>query len=223
MPLATLNGVGIIELRLAMPRVGIWHAEITADAQADVDRLVTLDINEQLTLKGHVRHQGVSFDTLILDVVGGVGDMGTEAPKKNYREVSLQRILNDLLNAADESISPKVASSLKSLQVDRWSLAGGRTIGAELSALVDELVVNGAWRFMADGSLWLGVDQFKQVRPAYDLIREAPQQHLIEIVSDDFLVQPGDSLPNLDSPNVSYARHEVVDGQLRSTLYFEQA
>lgn len=223
MPLATVNDVGVIELRLALPRVGVWHAEVTVDTDTELDHAVTLDINGQLTLSGHVRKQGLAYERLVVDLIGGNGNLGVEAPKKNYRAVTLGRILNDLLNAADESISGKVAASLKNLNVQRWSTAGGRTVGVEIQALVDEFILDGAWRFMPDGTLWLGRDQFKEVRPAYDLVRIAPQKNVVELVSDDFLVQPGDSLKAFDAPNVSYATHNVIDGQLRSTLFFEDA
>lgn len=219
MSLATLNGLEVIDLRLSMPRVGVWHAEVTCASDETTDTPVDFVIGEQLELHGHARAQGVAFDTLIVDLIGGKGDLGALAPARNYRNAALSNVLSDLLDAAGEEASDTILSSVNSFSLPRWSTNGGRTVGVELDALA--ALIDGTWRALPDGSIWLGVEKWKAADFDFEILRTAPQQRELVVVSDDAFPLPGQSLSNAPWPNLSYVLHELLNGSMRTTLYFE--
>lgn len=218
----TLNDdLEVIELRLSIPRVGVWHAVASVAVESNAPKSVDLTIGDQLALHGHVVRQGPAFDTQLVDFVGGSGDMGAAAKARAYRGATVRTVLGDLMSDAGESASGAIPGSVLSRQLDRWSITGGRSVGAELVALVDAVLEDGAWRMLADGTVWIGEETWPASTFTYDIVSLSPSRRQICVVSDDPFPMPGEAVDGVDWPNLSYVLHEQLNGELRTTMYFE--
>src|SRR4029077_12107995 len=163
MALATLNGFGIIQGRIAMPRQGNWSADLVVDAQ-DVSQLqnpLLLQLGDSegspsLSLKGVTFRSGDELEVVTIKMIGGAGGLATQLPPKYYQGCQLQLPLTDGISVAGEGLSPTTLASL--LSAPPPSLARAQGMLADL--LGDLIGVSGpgaTWRVLPDGTIWIGV------------------------------------------------------------------
>jgi len=124
-----------------------------------------------LTFRGFVLRAGTSRDGACEVVVaGGAGGLWKRLPALMHGGNPPASLVltgpQGILTASGESLSASSTPSVLQQSLAQWPRRAG-----EAGDLVDDLVreVGAAWRVLADGEVWVGVDQFEQAyRPGPD-------------------------------------------------------
>lgn len=203
MNLVTLSGQPVIDMRLALPLAGAWHADVSVDSQEELTGQVTLKVDGNAFV-GTVRRGGVVADTGTYRLVGGAGGLAKSARAKAYNNATVQLVLQDILGDAGESLSPTVSPSLLSLVLPFWVTRAAPTAYA-LGELVEALGGDVVWRVLPDGSIWLGVETWPVVRPEAVAVRriDARLGKADVVLGPAAMVLPGTALQSAET-RVSY-------------------
>lgn len=219
----TLNGAAVLEGAMRLPRVGRWWADLVVDTPHASD--VTGPC--ALSLFG-VSFQGASFRLLTyrlvttVRLVGGMNGLGQSLAPKAYQNVPLQLPLRELLSACGENLSPATDSNVRGALLPFWSRERGPA-GQALQALLGAVPGN-SWRFLPDGSLWIGPETWPASLFAASVLHHKPQLGEAEVAGYVPNVFPGEffSVPtSAASGNVGAVLHRFDATKLRTWLYFE--
>ncbi len=191
--LVTLNDFFGVDLRLCLPRVGVWHADISVDVagqSADFSGPLTLNVDGN-TFTCSRRRGGVTADVAVMRLVGGAGGLATVATPKGYTSVTAQVVLNDLMAQAGETLSTTIDPALLGAAWSAWSTHAW-PVGAVLAELVSRLGADVIWRVLPDGTVWLGRESWSTVKPSVLMTKvddRLSKAHLHLL--DGALVMPG--------------------------------
>lgn len=217
----TVNDFLGVDLRLCLPRVGAWHADVSVDVagqSADFSGALSLNIDGN-TFTGTRRRGGTTADVAVMRLVGGAGGLATMATPKSYSSVTPQVVINDLLSAAGETLSGTVDPSLLGVAWSSWSTPAWPT-GAVLAELVSKLGTDVIWRVQPDGTVWLGRESWPTVKPSC-LVTQIDDRlgkatlHLF----DGALVLPGTVFNGVNIDNAVVTTFE--GGRLNEEVWFQ--
>jgi hypothetical protein len=217
---ATLNGASVIYLRLLVPRVGAWLADVTIDAEQLPDGPVLLGLEEgAATWKGTVVRRADAFGRIIARVVGGGGGLGKRLPGKSYRNVAARVVFADVLGQAGEKLSPQVAPALLGFQLAAWSRATGAA-STQLLELLGTVAPSAAWRILPDGTWWAGTETWPAASLSYELMARRPAEGTLVVATSELSrLLPGRTL---EGERVSAVEHVVDADRMRSVVWLEQ-
>lgn len=178
MAVANVNGQDVVSARVTLPRVGRWVAvvEVVADSIEGLLGPVTLDLGA-IKLSGYAARGGDYAETVTLLIQGGrAGAMKVVEPRA-WTEATVAVVLRSLAQDAGETLAASCDPAVLTLPLPRW-LRRQRLVWAELESVrraaqgagPDEV----AWRFLADGSLWMGREGWPVVELDHDLLDVQP-------------------------------------------------
>lgn len=215
---ATLNGDGVMEARVELPRVGAWVADLAVDNPQGYSGAVTLNLNG-FQLQGWVRRGGVVADTTIVRVVGGqAGGFPTELTPLAYQAVPLQTALQDVLAGAGEALDPTSDPGVLQTQLALWLRRQGPASEAMSSLL---LHAGSSWRVLPNGNTWVGPETWptSQLQPAdATLLRQDPSNGREIWFADTPSLLPGTTF---NGQKVSTVEHTVKRDELRMVVWYE--
>jgi hypothetical protein len=215
---ATLNGAGVIEGRIELPRTGAWMADLAVDTADAIEGRVVLDLNG-FQLNGTVRRGGAVSDTSIIRVVGGAGGLSRTLEPLAYQGVPLRVPLQDALAACGEAFEQGGDPELGATFLPFWIRARGRA-GLLVSQLVRQLE-DGAWRVLPSGAVWAGTERWPEAELAegdYVLLREDPSNGREQLFADVPALLPGTAFRGR---RVSVVEHSISEDQLRMVVWYE--
>lgn len=189
MSFCTLNGLRVIRGTLTLPRLGRWHADLVVDSSQPIESAVKLTFGDgALTFAATVFRGDVFQETFHCRIVAGANGLAKEVAAKYYRGVPLNLALGDLLAEAGETLAGSADQAVLAQLLPKWSRrkASVAEALAELAELGDA-----SWRFMPNGSLWLGHEGWLDLDFPHQLLRSDPADDRIEIASDLPLLRPG--------------------------------
>lgn len=141
---------------IALPRIGVWHADLFADSddQFDVGTAVTIGMDDGAqSLEGTVTRALLYQGMQQVRIVGGAAGMQSAGKPKFYSGGTTDDVMKDLASDAGETLADDndPGSSLPA-----WTTITA-TVGRQLAELIRPLdgVV---WRIRADGKLWVGAE-----------------------------------------------------------------
>lgn len=215
----TANGYAVISGEIALPRSGVWTADLVVDhaTAADLSGRVTIALGA-LSFQGTAFRVGVTLETVMLRVVGGAGGMATVLPAKQYQGVPIRIPVTDALSGAGELLAPDADPGVLGQFLKGWV----RMKQQASTALAALLASAGAtWRVRANGSVWVGSELWPVTQLGnYDLVRQDQHLGLFEIAADLPSIYPGESFLG---QQVSYVEHNVTASRLRTQIWFEDA
>jgi hypothetical protein len=221
-----VNGLNVIEGAIFIPRIGVWHADLSVDAFQAPSGAATIRLASQ-TLAGKFVRAGLDLrQRLQVRVVGGAGGLATPLAPRSYGSIPLKVVLQDALRDAGEVLSPTADASLLATQLTAWS-----RMAAPASSVVAQLlqaVPNAVWRVLVDGTVWCGFESW----PASSLpdtvpIQSEPELGRVTIASDAPAVLPGTTFqyraPGVGAvtARVGYVQHHIRRGEVRTVLLTE--
>lgn len=216
MGFATVNDLDILAGTVCLPRAGVWHADLEADA-SDATALVgavTVVIGS-LTLKGTAFRSGAFVERAAVRVVGGAAGFAKSLAPKGYRAPTVQIVAKDILGDAGEALSSTVDAALVATQLPAWVRMAARA-SEQFGRLVDHLGVG--WRVLADGTVWFGAETWPTATlDDTGLLREWPEQARAEYAVDDFSLLPATTL---GGRQVDYVEHAIVPDELRTRVWY---
>jgi hypothetical protein len=220
----SLNGLSAMEATVTLPRIGVWHADLSMDAYAPQSGKATITLGTQ-TLIGSFARNGVdTARRLRARVVGGAGGLATVLQPRSYGAVPLKIPLSDALRDAGETLSPSADTSLLTTQLSAWS-----RMQASASAVIASLlqvIPNAVWRVLLDGTVWFGFESWptttlSDVFP----MQSEPEKGRVTIASVVPALLPGTafqfSVPGqgVQSVRASMVHHLVRATGLRTVIY----
>lgn len=223
MALVSVNGKDALSMRAELPRVGAWHVDVKVDSADAIASPVTVTINDGvLVLKGSVARGGLFVDTAHVRIVAGAGGLNRLAKPRHYVSPTVRSILAHICADAGETLSTTVSVALLNRHLEHWTTAAlpGGAIIARLCATLGPDIV---WRFVRDGTLWLGVETWpdsglKEIDD-YQVLHEWPEAGAQQLGVEAPQILPGTTL---GGRRVSRAVHEVGEAT-RTTVWFEDA
>lgn len=208
--LIEVNGAGVVRGILALPRVGVWHAEIDVARSEPITGSVTLNVpGTELQLQGTVSTGRVAGGINRLRVVGGADGLRKPARPKHYVRPTVRLPLADLLRDAGEAgIASTTASSLLQRQLPAWTTIGVAT-GEQIVALVARTMPTGtAWRMLPEGRLWAGVETWPESKVRdWSLLQEHPRERRLTLGLTSPSLLPGTMLGGW---RIDYVEHVIA-------------
>lgn len=218
MSLLTVGGHAIVEMRAAMPRIGVWTADLVVDATSTdgLTGAVTISIADgKLDLKGTAKRVGVHNDTVLMRVLAGAGGMATQTAPKDYDNIQARAVLEDLLKTTGERLSSTADASTLGTTLTRWVTIQQST-GAAIGLLAEHLGV--AWRVLADGTVWMGPESWPEASIEAELLGSAPNEARLELGVEAPLLLPGTTF---DGEKVNQVEHRVKADSVRTMVWLE--
>jgi hypothetical protein len=220
MGLQTANGHAILKGTLALPLVGAWQAELAIDAEDGLDGATTIELADgALNLVGTTRG-GVFVDGTYVRIFAGKDGLGRDVRPRHYNSVSVNVVLNDILRVTGDSLSPTADRALLSRTLPAWTLTKGRA-GRAIDALVKAAGAGASsWRFLPDGSLWVGAETWPAsgLDRDVDVLDEQPQQRRMLLGVEAPTLLPGTTLFGRRVTRVEY---QFKDAGARMLAWFE--
>lgn len=211
------NGVAVVRGELVLPRIGVWHADLELEddsVQGGAVQLAWWD--QQLTLNGVVRYGGAESGTSQLHVLGGAGGLTAPVSPKAYRNVPRRNVVQDLLNLAGETLSPRADASWLATQLPFWTLMQS-TVGRSLTLMV-ELQTGISWRVLANGAFWFGPEAWGEVDVSFEEVSRNPRGYQMEVSTETPALMPGCTF---QGQRISTVTYRVEEHDLRVLLNFE--
>lgn len=221
MSYVAVNGEPVFHAVIAFPRFGAWHADLAIASAVVPTGQVTLTFGTgAISWKGFAYRGGAPFETATLRIVGGAGGIATGAQltSQAYQNTPLSIPLQDILTATGETLSPNADPTVLNAGLRTWNRLAGPA-GMAVSALVS--AVGASWRFMPDGTLWVGQETWPTDTEAYTLLNDSPMYGEQEVFADAPNMRPGTIL---SGRKVSYVQHKfTAHSLLTEVLYEDQA
>lgn len=212
----------VIEGLIHLPRMGVWHADLTLDAPGATDAMKVLSGRAVVNLAGTTfsgsfgRNSATQRDTIRARILAGGGGFATQIQPKGYRATTLKIVIGDILNAAGETLSATADPAVLATNLPHW-IAVAQPAGL---ALQSALRVTGAtWRMLPDGTVWFGTETYP-VATMDDFVQmgEQPELGRFEFSSYTPTLLPGTTF---QGQPISAVVHAIQPESLRSTLFVE--
>jgi len=215
----TVNGLPVLELRLTLPLVGAWVAELEVDmSEADDPPTGQVSIaDDGGSYNATVVRSGILAHSARLDVVGGRGGLSQAVAARSYRDVSARDVAADILAQVGEALDPSSTPAVLGTKLPYWTVTAGRA-GAALSALCDAL--SARWRVLPNGHIWIGVESWPNAeRDAVELDRDDAAGAVFTAPEDLAVLAPGTVLASRNVGRVEYLVSR--ERPLRATYWTE--
>ncbi len=225
-----LNDFLCMRGRISLPLTGAWTANLQVDPATSGDDLpvfgsqATVSIGEGgFTLRGTVKRINNAFDVVYARLVGGAGGLPKKIPPKDYQNVSFGLVLRDVLKQCGERLSTATPAAILNVPLAFWTIPLTQGFLA-LSELISEARVQTGgkpvnWRVLADGTIFVGVEQWPQApMPSFDQMSWSPQQLSTRIFAEDPSITPGQVW---QSANVTDVFHNVDPHLSRTEIFFQ--
>lgn len=227
MGLINVNGKAAFETRICTPRTGVWHADLLVADTVAIAGAATINVNSgALILNGTAlpSRSGVFADTARARVFGGANGMSLTARPNHYNGTSVRGVLDALLAAAGERLSPTADAGILGTGLDAFTVTAN-PIGQLVSQLLAAAAPGASWRMLADGTLWVGRETWPAAgvdRETYQILEDNAETRSMLIAVDAPMMLVGTTF---EGRRVSYA--EATVGQagdgVTMRIWFEDA
>jgi hypothetical protein len=207
----------VIQADIAFPRVGRWHADLLVandSVPADGTQVTLTFTNGAYSWTGTVHRGGAPFGTGMIRVVGGADGFGEALDPKGYRGCAVSLPLGDICRDAGETLSSQSDGAILNQQISAWTRLGVLA-GEALASLLETFPTS--WRFLSDGSLWVGQEQWTANVSAWEVIQDLPIQGMQVLFSETPDIMPGQTLAGRQ---VDYVRHDFGEDSIRTSVWY---
>jgi hypothetical protein len=227
MSLVTANGFAVIGGTILMPLVGVWTADLTIDvidgsgfAAGTAVTLACADGGFSLSCTVDAERTGDFLNTIHVRLVGGADGMGKTTQARAYAQPNAfaRDVLNGLCADTGESLSTTADATLLSTNLVAW-MATPRPAADVIKVLLDIVAPTYSWRFLADGTLWVGTEAWPASSAQFELITQDPVCGWFDLGVDTPAIMPGDSLSGVG--NVSRVLHTIDGTSIRSRVWVD--
>jgi hypothetical protein len=221
MSLVTANGASVISGSIVMPLKGVWTADLVIDQPDgtgfDAGTAVSIKAEDGFTLSGTVvpDRTGSFIDAVHVSVMGGAGGMGKTLKARTFAQPGafVRDVLNALASDSGETLSSSIDQSFLSTNITAWATFE-HTASQALATFLGFVLPTANWRFLADGTLWIGIESWQSASHEFDVLERDPLDGsaTLGIVSPSIL--PGDAIADIG--NVARVEHRLSSEGVRS-------
>lgn len=169
----------ISEAKLVFSLSGAWHVEGFVASQTNLAGAVTITV-DTLTLQGTVDPGGLYVQALHLRVVAGAGAWTQPCTPKYYQNATLGFILADLLQLAGEQLSSDISPALRNTLVLAFPSTSG-SLGENVATLINYAPAGTSYRFLPDGTFWIGAETWPAFTDDYTVTSEEPRERRLTL------------------------------------------
>lgn len=207
----TLDGALLVGVRLRMPRIGAWTADVAVDSRTAPTGAVTLAL-QGATLRGTVHRSGLWKGGAYAQLVGGAGGLATQLSARAYRDVPLRLPVSDVLREAGETLAPS------STGLDEQRPAWVRMAAQASTSLGLLLAPAGlSWRTLVDGTVWVGQETWPESTLEHEVLEEDHAHGRAVLWSQAFGPLPGETWRGR---RLLCVQHEVEASRSRTTVWW---
>lgn len=214
----------MIDGEFVLPRVGAWHADLVVQSSTELVGACPIVIDGVGTFNATVERGGLWLDTAWVRVAAGAGGATALARAQHYHATTIGAVAQDLARAGGEALAAASDGVTLGTNLPRYTqLAMG--VGQALSALLDLRTTARAWRYLADGTIWIGTETWPDSGLTdlddFQDLSEAPQEGRAELGFES----PGLLLPGtlLGGRQVSTVTYKFDGGKTRASVLFEDS
>lgn len=197
----------VSEARLVYPLTGAWHADLFIASPNDLTGAVTINIADTLTLHGTVIDGGTYVEALHVRVLAGAGGWNQPCSPKYYQGATLGFILSDILSGAGEQLSATSDAGARNVLLVAFATTSG-TVGANVRALMAYAAQWTGYRFLADGSFWIGPETWPAFTEDYTVTTENPTERRLDVGAQIPTLYAGQSVVRQDGSIAQLSRVE---------------
>lgn len=205
----------MLELRLLLPRIGIWVADVIAEGDTALAGTCTIT-DGSLSWVGTAVRSGTSYGRARARIVGGTGGLGKAIGSKNYSGAPVRVVLEDIVSAASEQLDSASTASVLATTLPYWTRPAD-TGGVAISSLAQG--VGAAWRVQASGKVWFGAESYPKQSFEHDELDQDEVNGCYVIASDRLELRPGVAF---DGRKVSRVVHTVGSVEARTKYWIDQ-
>lgn len=219
--LTTSSGTArVTALSLLAPRVGMWTADVTLDADAGPDGGCTLTLDGVSWAGGVVR--GAVVNGVWRGRLAGAPALLGTAPATALRGATLALVLRELAGAMGLGLAADLGA------LDAAAPAWHRHEGQGSQAVADIARAAGyAWRVRADGRVWMGPEAWPTFTPAspVDVVDELAEAGRLTLAGDTLGILPGQTLAlrGRAPVRVGVVEHRATADDLQTVVIAEPA
>lgn len=210
-----INGFPVIDMKLCLPRCGVWHADLSVASEQELSGQVSLTMVDGLQLSGFVTTGRVRSDVGVYRIVGGRGGMQKVISPRSYQNVTARIVLGDILASVGETLSSTADATALATVLPLW-VVRSQACGRAVSDLATKLGVE-SWRMLVDGTVWLGREQWPKAADALILVRD----DRLETVEADQLTPTLAAGQVIDGRRASYVEWKLMESDLRAKAWLE--
>jgi hypothetical protein len=202
---------------VCLPRIGAWHADVVVDTAVAFEGPVELVIGTAATLQGTIVRGESYLGVFRARVAAGAGALTLELAPRHYQAPTLGAVLGDLAQDAGDALSATIAADLLSTPMAYWTRLRGPA-GQLLRALVERATpAETAWRYLADGTLWLGAETWPDAGIETREISRTPEDAVINLGLDQPFVEPGTTIGD---DRVDYVEASICPDTVRARVWW---
>lgn len=182
---AAIDGERAIRVRLHVPPIGPWWADVDLDATAPaLSGRVTLALGA-LELSGTIdaSHDGTHAGGRSLRIVAGAGGWGRLLQAKAYHndaQIRALTVAQDAAREAGEELAIGFSPAAERIGVDYVRQAG------PASRVLEDVIGGAAWWVTYDGVTYVGERSSSEPSPDdYEVLEHEPAEHVITLAVDD--------------------------------------
>lgn len=210
----------VTALSLLAPRVGMWTADVTLDADAGPDGGCTLTLDGVSWAGGVVR--GAVVNGVWRGRLAGAPALLGAAPATALRGATLALVLRELAGAMGLGLAADLGA------LDAAAPAWHRHEGQGSQAVADIARAAGyAWRVRADGRVWMGPEAWPTFTPAspVDVVDELAEAGRLTLAGDTLGILPGQTLAlrGRAPVRVGVVEHRATADDLQTVVIAEPA
>lgn len=216
--LVTADGLrlGVSRGAVALPRVGVWYADLQLVAVEAVTGRVTIELSSSQKLVGTItRSRLTSGGTVRARVVAGGAGLQTLAKAKHYRRATIKVPLTDLARDAGETVSPTIDAAILAIPLSWWTVINVTT-GVMVRALAERAPAGTAWRTVADGGIWLGQETWPASDVRYQEVEDDPENEVRVYGLNEPTLLPGTTIGGV---KVDRVEHIIGPGEVRAKVW----
>lgn len=213
----TANGNIVLTGRITIPRIGAWHCDLEVDAEENLTGEIVIT-DGTATFNGTVVRSDALGSRIVVRAVGGKGGLRAELGAKHYVDCPLRIPVRDIIGDAGETLSNESAGDLLETRLGHWS-RGAMPAGSALSSILEPY--GAAWRVLADGTIWVGVETWPDVGVEGFLeLDPEPELGTFTIASDSLDLKPGVTFLGR---RISRVEHIIEENRSRTCYWAEDA
>lgn len=193
MSYVTANGFGVSEARLVFPLTGAWHTDLLVTDANAITGAVAVDLGGDLTLQGTVLVGGVYTQAAYIRVLAGKGGWQAQCTPKYYQGVTLGMILAELLAQGGDVLSSKIDATARNTLITTLGTSSA-TVGVNVRNLLAYAPAGTSYRFLPDGTFWIGPETWGAFTKDYQVTSEEPIEQRLELGSQSPTLIAGQSV-----------------------------
>jgi hypothetical protein len=221
--LIVVNDVAVISGSIAMPKVGVWTADLIVD-QIDgsgfsAGTKVTIKADGGIELTGVVApaRTGDFLDAVHVRVLGGAGGMAKAATARSYVQPGafVRDVLDGLANDSGETLDSAIDASFTGGNLAAWATMA-KPCSWNLRALLQFVAPTFSWRITPAGKLWMGAETWPAATGDHVIVDQSPSEGSYVLGCDTPFLVPGVSLDGVG--NVARVEHSITRSGVVSSV-----